>query len=194
MENEIKYRSKRQFFLTNLVRGFAILAVLVLAFIFFKRNLDVESIAWLEPLYSRPGLMFLIYTLSEVLFGIIPPELFMIWATSYESLETYVSILLGLMLISYAAGWFAFWVGKRFRYSSWYRLLKRRYLRKYELYLQEYGSFLIVVAAITPLPFAGVCMLVGSVDYPVRKFLVYSLFRLLRYVVYASIIWEASFF
>ena len=180
--------------MTNLLRGFAFLAVLVLGFIFFKRNMDVESIAWLEPLYTRPRLMFLIYTASEVLFGIIPPELFMIWATSYESLDTYIAILIGLMMISYAAGWFAYWVGKRFRYSSWYRLLKRKYLRKYELYLQEYGSFLIVVASITPLPFAGICMLVGSVDYPTKKFAFYSLFRLLRFIVYASIIWEASIF
>lgn len=194
MSEEIKYKSRNQFFITNLLKGFAFLAILVLGFIFFKKNLDVDSISWLEPLYSRPKVMFLIYTASEMLFGIIPPEIFMIWGLNRGDVNTYIQILLALMFISYAAGWVAYFIGKRFRYTVWYRYLKRRYFRKYELYLQEYGAFLIIVASITPLPFSAICMLVGSVGYPPRKFALYSLFRLARFIVYAYIIWKANSF
>jgi membrane protein YqaA with SNARE-associated domain len=194
MEPELKYRNRQQFFIVNLLRGLAFMALLVAAFIYFKRNFDVSTLSWLEPLYTRPRLMFLIYIISEVMFGIIPPELFMIWATTYESLNTYLWILLALTSISYAAGWLAYFVGLRFRYSVWYRFLKRKYLKKYELYLQEYGAFLIIVAGVTPLPFAAICLLVGSVNYPVKKFFLYSISRIVRFVFYAIIIWEAHYF
>jgi membrane protein DedA with SNARE-associated domain len=192
MSEGLKYHSKSQFLWVNLLKGFGLLAVFILAFIFIKRNVDLEYIAWLEPVYSKPALMFTIYTFSEVLFGIIPPELFMVWAIHQGDINTYIVILGALMAISYGAGWFAYFVGKRFRYTLWYRFLKRRYLGKYEFYLQEYGGFLIIVASITPLPFAAICMLVGSADYNPRKFFFFSLFRLARFIVYAAIIWEAN--
>ncbi|MBK8489480.1 MAG: VTT domain-containing protein [Saprospirales bacterium] len=154
--------------------------------------MDVEYITWLEPVYSRPVLMFLIYTASEVLFGIIPPEIFMVWALNQGDMATYVSIVALLLFISYGAGWLAYSVGKRSHHTSWYRYLKRKYFSKYEIYLNEFGSFLIIVASVTPLPFAGVCMLVGAANYKTSRFLLYSLFRVVRFIVYASIIWEAN--
>ena len=192
MSNQTKYQSKRQFLWRNLFRGFLFLAIIIAGYLIFKKKGGVEYITWLEPIYGHPDLMFLIYTASEVLFGIIPPELFMVWALNQGDLGTYASIIALLMFISYGAGWLAYYVGKRSRYSPWYRYLKRKYFSKYEIYLQEFGSFLIIVASVTPLPYAGVCMLVGAADYKVSKFLAYSLFRLLRFIVYASIIWEAN--
>jgi membrane protein DedA with SNARE-associated domain len=186
------YKSKRHFLLQNLLRGLGFLALLIAAFIFFKKKVDVEYITWLEPIYSKPALMLLIYTASEILFGIIPPELFMVWGLAEGEWASYPAIIAMLMFISYGAGWLAFFVGRKSQESRWYRLIKRRYLTKYDYYLQEFGSFLIIVASLTPLPFAGVCMLVGSAGYKTRKFLVYSLFRWVRFIVYAFIIWEAN--
>lgn len=192
MTKPIKYQSRRQFLWRNLLRGFGFLAILVALFIFFKKEVDVEYIAWLEPIYSRPLLMFLIYTASEVLFGIIPPEIFMMWALEKGDIYHYYLVIFLLMFISYGAGWLAFFVGRQGRHTSWYRFIKRRYFSKYEVYFQEFGGFLIIVAAVTPVPFAGVCMLVGAANYKTSRFLVYSLFRLARFIVYAAIIWEAN--
>jgi membrane protein DedA with SNARE-associated domain len=192
MTQDYKHRSRRQFLVQNLLRGFGILAVFIAVFIIFKKYVSLDFISWLEPIYSRPGLMFLIYTASEVFFGIIPPELFMVWGLTMYGANAYIKIVAALALISYAAGWFAFLVGRKSYESKWFRYLKRKYFRKYEFYLQEYGSFLVIVASVTPLPYSAVCMLVGSARYKANKFLLYSLFRLARYVVYAFIIYEAN--
>ena len=192
MPEQTKYHSKRHFLWRNLLRGFVFLVLIIAAYILFKNKGGMEYISWLEPIYGQPTLMFLIYTASEILFGIIPPELFMVWALNQGDIGTYASIIALLMFISYGAGWLAYYVGKRSRNSPWYRFLKRKYFSKYETYLQEFGSFLIIVASVTPLPYAAICMLVGAADYKVSKFGIYSLFRLLRFIVYASIIWEAN--
>lgn len=174
------------------MRGLGFLIVLIAIFIFFKKEVDVEYFAWLKPVYSRPALMFLIFTASEVFFGIIPPEIFMMWALNQGEIFAYASIVTLLMFISYGAGWLAFFVGRWGRNTTWYRFLKRKYFSKYEIYFQEFGSFLIIVASVTPLPFAGVCMLVGAANYKASRFLVYSMFRLARFIIYAAIIWEAN--
>jgi membrane protein YqaA with SNARE-associated domain len=58
--------------------------------------------------------------------------------------------------------------------------------------LQKYGVFLILVAAITPLPWSAISMLVGSLHYPSKKYLLWALARFIRFAVYAAIIWEAN--
>ena len=48
----------------------------------------------------------------------------------------------------------------------------------------------IVVAALTPLPFALVSLVTGALRYPHKKYLLYSSFRVLRFVAYGIIIWH----
>lgn len=188
----VKYKNKRQFLLKNLLRGLGFLAILIALFLLFKKYAGAEYISWLEPIYSKPFLMYMIYTASEVFGGIIPPELFMIWGLTQGDTETYAWIVATLMFISYAAGWLTFMIGKRSHSTLMYRFLKRKYFSKYEFYFQEFGGFLIIVAAVTPIPYSAICLLVGAADYKISRFFAYSLFRLARFIVYAFIVWEAN--
>lgn len=192
MQSEKQLRTKRGFFWSNLLKGLASLALLMVLFIVFKKTGGSKYIEWLEPIYSKPVLMFLIYTASELIIGLIPPEIFMIWGLNQGGLDAYIWIVALLTLISYLAGWVAFFVGKRGRNTRWYRFLKRKYFSKYEYYLHEYGGFLIIVAAATPVPYSAVCMLVGATGFKKAKFFLYSLSRIARYVLYAFIVWEAN--
>jgi membrane protein YqaA with SNARE-associated domain len=97
-------------------------------------------------------------------------------------------------MISYLAGIAGYWIGVYLNHTRFYRILKRRVFGKYQVYLNKFGTFLIIVAALTPLPFSGIAMLVGSSRYPFKKYIVYSSFRFLRFVIYSYIIWEASIF
>ena len=75
--------------------------------------------------------------------------------------------------------------------TLYYRYLRRRFLSKMERRLQNFGPYLIIVAALTPVPFSGVAMLVGSVRFSPQKYLLFSLTRFLRFGIYAWIFWEA---
>ncbi len=184
--------SRGRFFFTNFIRGLLILILFVFVFILFKRYVSIDFLLWLKPVYDNPVLVFTIYTISEIVFGIIPPEVFFIWSTRVEDLSQYIFNISLLAIISYLAGMFGFWVGVKLNQTIFYRWIKRRYLIKYQKYLNQYGFFVIIVAALTPLPFSGISMLMGSVDYPFRKFWIFALTRFIRYGAYSIIFWEIN--
>lgn len=188
----MKAGDKTVFFLKNLGRGFVWLAILVMAFILIRKNINVDFLSWLQPIFDNTALIFTIYTLSELLFGILPPELFMMWALRPEVLADYILYILAFSVISYLAGIAGFLFGAYLNTTIVFRYIRRRFLGKYHSMLQKYGYFLILVAALTPLPFSAISMLVGSLHYPLKKYMWWASSRFLRYIIYAVIIWEAG--
>lgn len=188
----MKFGEKTRFFLVNLARGLAWLAILVVAFILVKKNIDIDFLEWLTPYFDNTKLVFSIYSLSEFLLGIIPPELFMMWALRSGILTEYIFFVFLFSIISYMAGIAGFLFGSYLNKTIVFRYIRRRFLGKYHSMLQKYGYFLILVAAITPLPFSGISMLVGSLHYPLQKYMWWASSRFIRYFVYAIIIWEAG--
>ncbi len=183
---------KRRFLIKNLLRGFLWLAVIVIAFIYARKNYDFTLQSILGPVYDRPSIVYFIFLASEVIFGIIPPEFFMIWSLRNEVLSTYIGNIIALSAISYIAGIIGFGIGAYLKNTQFYKEMKKRVFGKFEKHLNNYGGFLVVVAALTPLPFSGIAMLVGSVHYRFRKYLWFSLLRFLRFLVYGIVIWEAN--
>lgn len=188
----MKIGEKGIFLLRNLGKGLGWLALLLLAFILLKKNLGEHSLDPLAPVLDRPGLILLIYVVSEVAFGIIPPEIFMLWGLRAGSLPAYASWVGLFALISYAAGIIGYAIGYTLQTTRFFRFIRRYRLRKYESHLQKFGSMLVIVASMTPLPFSAICMLVGSARYFFPRFLVMALARFVRYGLYAYLIWEAN--
>ncbi|MBN1790682.1 MAG: VTT domain-containing protein [Bacteroidales bacterium] len=183
---------KSTFFYHNLLKGLAWLAIIVTLFVFAKHNVDRELIQRFEPLFEKTGLILLIFSLSELFIGIIPPELFIIWSLRTGILSDYLFWVGILSVISYFAGLAAYFFGRYLHNTRLYRYLRERYLQKSEILLQEYGLYLILVASLTPIPFSGVAMLVGSVHYPVKNYIYLSLFRFIKFAVSAYVLWEAN--
>lgn len=183
---------RTRFFLKNLLRGLIWLGVIVGGYFYLKANYDFSLQSLLGPIYDEPLLIFFIFFVSETVFGIIPPELFMIWALRNEVVIDYIGNVSILIALSYCAGIIGYYVGSHFGTTQLYRSLQKNYLGKFEKHVNRFGGFLVIVAALTPLPFAGICMLMGTVKYPYRRFLLMSTTRILRFVVYGAIIWEAN--
>jgi len=186
------HKNKYFFLFQNLAKGFLWLGLLIIAFMFFKKNVSVDYLDWLSPVYERPLLVYLIYAGSEILFGIIPPEIFMIWALQQGKLLTYVQIIMLLAVLSYLAGILGFLAGRYFHNTQFFKLLKDKIFGKYDVYLYRFGAFIIIVAALTPLPFSGVSMLIGSVDFPFKKYLIFAMARFIRFLAYSIVIWQAN--
>jgi membrane protein DedA with SNARE-associated domain len=184
---------KIRFLLLNLTKGLLWFAVIIAVFIVVKKNVRIDFLDWLHPFFENTTLILAIYTFSELIFGIIPPELFMLWALKFGSLTDYVFYVFVFTFISYIAGFIGFLFGKFLNTTIFYRYLRRRFLGKYHSLLQEYGVFLILVAALTPLPYSAISILVGSLHYPTKKYLLWALSRFIRFAIYAAIIWEANF-
>lgn len=186
-----KKKEETIFFIRNMAKGLLWLIGIVTLYVFLKDRIDPDFMGWLRPFNENPSLVYLIFSLSELIVGMIPPEFFMIWATRNSDINEYIYYIAILTGITYAAGVAAYWIGRYFNTSRYYRLLKRRFIGKYEKYLYRFGGFLIIVASVTPIPFSGVAMLVGSIRYSFKRYLLFSLTRILRFAAYSYVIWEA---
>jgi len=183
---------RTRFLLKNMLTGLIWLAGIILLFYYFKQITGVDFQALIDKHADRPMLILSIFLLSEVVFGIIPPEIFMIWAAGSEDFASYPLIMAMLASISYAAGIVGYFFGRHLHGSRAYAYLERGILRSYIPVLKRYGFFLIIVAALTPVPFSAICILVGAVQYPMQRFLLFSSFRFLRFTAYAWIIHHVS--
>jgi len=182
---------KNKFLLRNLGKGLIWLSVIVFGYLYLNKPYDFTLETILGPLYEEPLIVYLIFLASETIFGIIPPEFFMIWSLRSEVLINYVNNIIGLSTISYISGIIGFGIGAYLKNTQFYNQMKKRVFGKFEKHLNNYGGFLVVVAALTPIPFSGIAMLVGSVHYSFKKYLLFSLFRFVRFIAYGIVIWEA---
>ena len=179
------------FFFKNFIRGLLFFAI---ALGFYKVSFSYLDLSSLKNQISFDFPSFFVFTLffmSEVILGIIPPELFMIWAISSKPIGSYLFYVITFSFLSYIAGFTAFLFGK-YLHNTWlYEFMKKNIIGKYERKISAFGWLVIVVAAITPLPFSATCAVVGAVGFDRKKYLFYSSVRFLRYAIYGFFIWLA---
>lgn len=182
--------SKSSFLWKNLLRGLIWFAVILTAYILAAEEIEVYE-KEINAVGDRLPLLLSIFTVSEIVFGIIPPELFMLIWQSKGVLSEYIINLTYLTLISYAAGVLGYYIGKFFSKTPLYQRMHERYLRQYDTKLQRYGLYLVLVGAVTPVPFSATCMLAGSVHTPIDKFLLVCISRIIRFAGYGWAVWAA---
>ncbi|MEQ8358689.1 MAG: VTT domain-containing protein [Cytophagales bacterium] len=179
-----------KFFTKNLLQGIVWFALILLVLWLGAKYLPDDIKNWLTPLRERPFLVYSIFFASEVIFGIIPPEIFMVWALD-QGVIYYMQVIMLLTVLSYAGGIIAYFIGRFFSNTAIFRHFKKsesyyNYSRTY----RRFGGILILIAAVTPLPFALISMISGSFSYSFRMYLRFAAFRILRFVVYGYFIWE----
>ncbi|WP_245812735.1 YqaA family protein [Belliella buryatensis] len=171
-------------------RGFILLAILILLFYLLRESMDEsERLSRFGPIYNNTPLVLLIYIGSEILFGIIPPEVFMLWSLETGHIGPYFLSIGMLATISYAAGYFNFSLGSLLKEKLNLEKVKNKYVQKYLLLLQKFGAYLVIVASISPLPFSAIALMAGAGGMSRMKYTLYSLLRILRYFAYAYVLW-----
>jgi membrane protein YqaA with SNARE-associated domain len=181
--------TKSSFLLKNLARGLAWFAVIITAYILASGELSVYQ-EEIKNLSSNFVLIFTVFTVSEIVFGIVPPEIFMlIWQTQ-GVMSAYIINLAILTVISYGAGVLGYYIGTTFSKTRLYRRFHVQYLHRYDRQLKRYGVYLVLVGAITPVPFSAMCMLAGSVNLNLKNFLLISLSRVARFAAYGWMVWK----
>jgi len=184
-EPETRYRLFR-----NLFKGLLWLAVIIAVFILSKEYIHTTFQKDIEALH-QPFVVYTVFFVSEVIFGLIPPEFFMmLWILHGVTVMQYVINLTILTLISYGAGIIGYYIGKFFSKAPFYKRISERYLEQYQDRLKRYGGYIVFVGAVTPIPFSATCMLAGSVDLPLKNFLLICITRIVRFAAYGWMVWS----
>ena len=148
---------------------------------------------FIDHIGQWPIMVYLVFIVSEVVFGIIPPELFMIWSIKHGLFNAYFLDVLFLAGISYTAGVLGYYVGANASKVGWLEPKLKKYVFRYKNSLNRFGGLLILVGAITPIPFSAICMLVGSTGYQFSRFLFIAAARFVRFTAYSAVILQANF-
>ncbi|MDH5400020.1 MAG: hypothetical protein OEX02_17855, partial [Cyclobacteriaceae bacterium] len=107
-------KSKSKFLIRNLGKGLIWLSVLLVVFVLLKDNEYIHNLEWLISVSKERWLVFFIFLTSEVVFGLIPPEFFMIWSLHHGFSDSYILNVFYLAIISYFAGVVGYFIGMTF--------------------------------------------------------------------------------
>jgi len=175
-----------KFLLLNTLKIAAIVFVIVLVFLILEKwvlDFDVVFKSIFNDLSN--GLVLIVFLLSESFFGLIPPDLFILWGRKFESPWLMVALLSAISymggVISYAWGYKVGGIKKINLY------LTKRFKDNFTK-IKRWGALFIIVAALFPIPYSVVCVLSGMLKYPFKIFLWLGLFRILRFFIYGLVL------
>ena len=185
-----KLSEKSYFLVSNLVKGFFYLALLLGLYLALREfSTEDQRYSWFGSIYDNLPVVMALFVLSEIFFGIIPPEIFMLWSLETGLLGEYFLSIGYLSVISYFAGLFNFSIGRSLKGKDFIHKTKFPWVRKYLRLFRKYGAYLVVVGSISPLPFSAIALFCGMGNLEPKRYIWFSLFRILRFFVYAFFIW-----
>jgi membrane protein YqaA with SNARE-associated domain len=184
----------KRIFYKQLLRGLLFLLVLV-TFIFavaFVFQPQINEIAeWMIERFGFLGLSASVFV-ADLIVSPIPPDaaLYLIGqSTMHDQWAVWVPLL---GLVSSGAGVCGWLVGKRLQHLRFFRKLIVTYGREHRGKLRRYGFWMVVIGALTPLPFSLTCWLAGIIKLPLQTFVIAALVRVPRFVLYYWAIFYSS--
>jgi membrane protein YqaA with SNARE-associated domain len=134
-----------------------------------------------------PQIVFSFFLISETVLGLVPPEVFIAWAS--KSVTPWLFLLL-LATMSYIGGIISYFIGNRmFLIPSVKNHLENK-IARHITNLQKWGGFFVFVGAMLPIPHSVVSLASGLIKYNFKHYLLWALFRYVRFAIYAAVIFQ----
>jgi uncharacterized membrane protein YdjX (TVP38/TMEM64 family) len=162
--------------------------VILIVFLLGKYLVDFDSFFKRIISHLSDKFVILLFFFSESIAGMIPVDLFVIWAQKFDKPLPWLALLGAL---SYAGGVISYgiglWISRRPRIKAY----TERRLKAYIGFVRKWGGAFIVIAALFPFtPFSLVVIAVTLFKYPFRSFLLFGLARLVRFMIQGIILFD----
>ena len=189
----IRLSEKRRFILKYTLRAMLSFALIFAGILLFKElYFDHDPDYWIDKFYGNSLMIHLIYVASEVFFGIFPPEIFMFWAIKAGGTTSYILNILFFAVVSMAAGHLAYWGGRSLAKLMGKRIEKKKFVSQHLPTVKRFGGALIIVAALTPLPWATISLVMGTVGYSYHHYSLFALARIFRFALNGFLIFQSG--
>lgn len=134
-------------------------------------------------------MVYVMFFLSDsVLLSIVPPDLFILWADSFDHKFL---ILFFLGLVSYGAGLFSYFIGLKISnipvVNKW---LKNKFATLVKS-VHKWGGAFVIVAAVLPVPWSPALIVTGMMRYSFVNLSLVALTRFIRFYIYGLILFNA---
>jgi membrane protein YqaA with SNARE-associated domain len=177
--------------LANVLKIVAVVVLLVGVWMLAAPHLAAHQAGLHRFIQDRlpPASVLWLFYVSESVLGMIPPDLFMLWAKARYPETPYLMVTV-LAAISYLGGITAYGIGSRIEHiPSVHRYLFERHA-EHVRFMRQWGGAFIVIAALLPIPYAIASTIAGMVEYPFRSYLLFGLTRFIRFYAYALVIFN----
>ena len=167
----------------------AIVAIIFILLLLFVDSFVVDIGSLLTNLVETcsPLVILSVFLLSESLLGLLPPEIFIAWAS--KSSNSYLNLFL-LSSISYIGGIISYFIGNRLFLIPSVKDHIELKIAKHIINLRKWGGIFVFLGAVSPIPHSIVSMACGLIKYNFKYYLLWSLFRFIRFLVYALVIFQ----
>ena len=134
-----------------------------------------------------PIIIYSVFLVSESFLGLLPPEIFIAWAS--KSSNPFLTLFI-LSSISYVGGALSYFIGSRLFLIPVIKNHIENKINTHIINLRKWGGLFVFLGAVSPLPHSIVSMACGLIKYNFKRYLLWSLFRFLRFIVYALVIFQ----
>ena len=167
----------------------AIVATIFILLLLFVDSFVVDIGSLLTNLVETcsPLVILSVFLLSESFLGLLPPEIFIAWAS--KSSNSYLNLFL-LSSISYIGGIISYFIGNRLFLIPSVKDHIELKIAKHIINLRKWGGIFVFLGAVSPIPHSIVSMACGLIKYNFKYYLLWSLFRFIRFLVYALVIFQ----
>ncbi|WP_291115452.1 YqaA family protein [Flavobacterium sp. UBA6135] len=131
--------------------------------------------------------IFSVFFISESILGLLPPDIFIAWTKNTNFPILYLAVL---AILSYIGGVISYILGKAMLLIPSIQKYMEEKMAKHIINMRKWGGLLIAAGALLPLPFAIAAMAAGMIRFDFRNFLLFSVLRFLRFVIYGFAIYQ----
>jgi len=157
------------------------LAVMIPAILIGKYLIDVNAVFKFITSRLADWSVLVVFLISESFLGMIPPDLFVIWSSKFNSPFLMVTIL---GVLSYLGGVISYYIGYLLLKRKRIKAYSERVFEKYITMVRKWGGAFIIISALFPFsPFSMVVIAVSLFKYPFRLYLIYGISRIIRFIL-----------
>lgn len=168
---------------TGVFLGILIILYLILDYFI----LDAEMVFNTFASKFSPVTIFSLFFTSEIFMGLIPPEFFIAWTS--KTINPWLHVFL-LSTLSYMVGLLAYYLGKKLFLLTAVRKYLETKVSKHIDNLKRWGGVFIFIGAMLPVPFSMVSLTSGLINYKIKHYLLWSMFRYVRFFLYALVVFR----
>ena len=135
-----------RFFTANVLQAAISFGAILIALYFLQGYVKANYEDWIAPVANQPAAVMSVFFLNEIVFGFIPPEIFMA-IYSGEKPITFWKFITIMTALSYLGGMTAYAFGWLFKKAPFMQQwMKGKSLQRLNKYYNRFGGILILIS------------------------------------------------
>jgi membrane protein YqaA with SNARE-associated domain len=149
--------------------------------------LDFNSILNNLVASYSPQIVVSSFLVSETILGLVPPEIFIAWASKSADPWFYLFVL---ATMSYIGGVISYFMGRCLFLIPAIKNHIENKIAKHIIHLRKWGGLFVFMGAMLPIPHSIVSLACGLIKFNFSHYLLWAIFRYLRFIIYALVIFK----